>query len=345
MYRRVFIDDFSRLGLLIESHLNGVGVELALSEATKESYKTNELFSELVQKEALKAIYSNFLDRELLENWLLPYSHLLEEKHERVLIVMAGNIPLVGFHDLLSVLAAGYKVAVKLSSKDRYLLPALIDILIGIREFWRDRIEFIDELLPNERYVIATGSDSTASFFNSLYRNSRRVIRGGKNSIAILHGGESERQIEELAKDIALYHGMGCRSVSTLLLPTGYKIENLIRSLSNYCSKWLEAKSYFDNYRYNRALLTMKEERFWDSGNMLFWKDAPFSPPLAVVGVKFWSSKEELERVIDSWKDKLQCVVNFEFRGEHIQFGESQAPSLLSWADGVNILDYFLKND
>ncbi|MFA5713934.1 MAG: aldehyde dehydrogenase [Bacteroidales bacterium] len=345
MYQTLFIDDLSRLGKLIETHLSEEKERGFFLETSLKAYRLNNLFTPILQREALFAICSNYLQRDPLLRWLAPYSHLIREREEQVLIVMAGNLPLVGFHDLLSVLAAGYRAVVKLSTKDSVLLPAILSLLGEIRDYWRGRVQFVEELLPSHTIVIATGGDSSANYFNTLFSGKRRVIRGSRSSAALLRGDEGEKEIEGLSKDLSLYHGMGCRSVSLLLLPTGYRVEQLVQRLGIYASKWLESDTYFNNYRYQKALLGMRGIQFIDSGNMLFVESSSLALPISVVAIGYWNEIEEIDRFIEREEDKLQAIINYRFRGEEIDFGESQTPSLWSWADGIDILEFLLKFD
>lgn len=258
---------------------------------------------------------------------------------------MAGNLPLVGFHDLLSVVASGKKAIVKLSSKDKYLLPALIQMLSNINLYWNSRIVFTEsiEVIPN--MLIATGGDQTAAFFKKKFDKIPNLTRGSKTSVALLTGDESNREIEALGRDMFLYFGMGCRSVSTLLLPVGYNINKL--SLRLYpLSQLIEgSQSFASAYSYQKAISSMKREWFYDGNYFLFKENTSFPPPISVIGIVHYSSLNDIERFLKSNEELLQCVVNYKWKGEFINFGEAQSPTIDTYADGLNSLEFLVKNN
>jgi len=343
MYSEVFIKDLSELGRVLDSFLKGELEITHLDEAVKQSFESNPLFERSMQISALKAVSSLFLKESALRGWIKEYSYFVSEKEFEVMIIMAGNIPLVGFHDLLSVLASGRIAAIKLSAKDRFLIPAICRILYNINSYWEKRISFRDTPDESPKMVIATGGDETAAYFRSRYPGIPSLIRGAKCSVALLRGDEDDRFTEELAKDVFLYYGMGCRSVSTILIPEKYDLKKLTEKFAGY-SYIAEGEYFHDAYRYQKALSSVSEEWFIDGGFFILKKNCTLPPPLGVVGIIEYKDEKEIENFIATNIKSLQCIVNFNYENHFIPFGSTQFPSLSDYADGVNTLEFILKN-
>ncbi len=344
MYRDVFISDFSTLGGKISAFLNKAEENAVLTEAIARAFDSNNLFTPYMQERSLSAICDQFLDYGKLESWTFDYVSLIHESEREVLVVMAGNLPLVGFHDLLSVLASGKKAVVKLSSMDNVLLPALTKLLSQINRYWDSRISYIVGLPKHAGIVIATGNDSTAAFFGQSYPSAKKLIRGAKSSVAVLTGGENREDVSCLASDMFLYFGMGCRSVSTLLVPDWYDTTWLVKELGTFSSITEGSASYRNSYKYQKALSLMKGDNFLDGGFFLLKHESAFPPPMGVVGVVPYSAKMGPGDVLEELDQSIQCVVNYPYKGEYIGLGESQQPRLDDYADGVNSLAFLLKN-
>ncbi len=343
MYTELFIKDFSELGRILDSYLID-GIEIVcIGEAIKLSYENNPLFTKSMQLSALNSIISSFLNETALRKWIAGYSDLISEKDFEVMIVMAGNIPVVGFHDLLTVLASGRKAVVKLSKGDRFLIPALCEVLNSINGYWKDRVCFRE--IPDEsaKMLIATGGDETAAYFRSKYPDIPSLIRGARSSVALLRGDEDESFTEKLAKDMFLYYGMGCRSVSTLLKPESFDLKKLTDDLSAF-SYMAEGEYYRDAYRYQKAISSVSGDWFIDGGFFIFRKNCTLPPPLGVVGIIEYKDEMEVENFIATNVQSLQCIVNINFQNRVQPFGTTQFPSLSDYADGVNSLEFILKN-
>ncbi len=343
MYRQVFINDFSILGRDIVSFLNGQSSSLSLSSAIEDAFKKNPLFTNQMQLLALNAIASKFLSRSALVAWTEPYADLVEQKDFKVTIVMAGNLPLVGFHDLLTVMASGRRAMVKMSSKDNSLLPAIVKTLFSINHYWRDRIAFIDSLPADVEMIIATGGDKASSYFKTLYHNAPGIIRGSRTSIAVITGRESEEDLESLGKDIFLYFGMGCRSVSTLLLPEDYKLSYLTSAFSSL-EHYLNSDLYRAAYRYQKAISAVSGEWFEDGRFFIYKRDTTTPPPLGVIKVYSYSDEKSIDEYVLTNIDTIQCVVNHSYNNHFIKLGQAQYPELSDYADGINSLEFILKN-
>ncbi len=339
MYKEVFVRDFSTLGTTVSNILTELDNNNLLNSAFEKSASLNPLFTLEMQKEALRAICLKFLKKDCLNNWLMPYTAGLREMNTKVGVIMAGNLPLVGFHDFLTVMASGCVAEIKLSGKDSFLLPALFEILCQINPYWRERVIFTTKLPENIDLLIATGSEESVGMFESRYCNVRKIVRGSRSSIAVLRGDENMEELRNLSCDIFLYFGMGCRSVSTLLVPAGYKFEKLLEALSHK-AKSMENKDYMDAYRYQKAMAQMANVWYIDGGFYILRKFNGFSPPISVVNIFTYISERQVEEFIESNKQHLQCVIS----RDRIMFGEAQYPAVDEYADGVNSLDFILNN-
>jgi len=339
MYNKVFTDDFSALGAQLTEMLSDMSGESSLKSVIELSYRENSLFTPNMQIYAILSICREFLEKRVIEKWLSPYGHKIEEREKTVLIVMAGNIPMVGFHDLFSTLACGYKAEVKLSSKDRHMIPYLCGLLSDSNPYWRERIFFTETLPEHADIVIASGSDITSNYLKSKYSSSHAVIRGSRYSVALLRGNESLNDLEALAKDLFLYYGLGCRSVSSLLVPAGYDFTLLLEASGSMRSE-VVSDDYISSYKYQKALCTMSSTGFIDGGFFIMVKSGSVPPPFGVINIQEYDGLEEVSSFFKEYLDKLQCVVNYK---EGVSFGNAQNPAIDQYADGVNTLDFLLQ--
>ncbi|HET8752877.1 MAG TPA: acyl-CoA reductase, partial [Salinimicrobium sp.] len=238
--------------------------------------------------------WSKALSEENLEKWLSEYN--FEEKNpKRIGIIMAGNIPLVGFHDFLCVLISGNKALVKLSSNDKLLLPVLADYLIAIAPEWKNYVQFISEGEKMENFdaVIATGSNNTARYFEYYFSTKPSIIRKNRNSVAVLTGKETKAEMALLAEDIFRYYGLGCRNVSKLFVPENYDFKELFEAIYPWNSIINQAK-YANNYDYNKAVYLMSSFKLLENGFLILKEDESLSSPLAVL---FYEKYDDLEEV------------------------------------------------
>lgn len=308
---------FSRLA---ESLLQ-LGPESPVVEA---SVGANPWFLSREVVRAAHTIARTMLQPNQLEAWLSHYPMLPVSTPRRIRIVMAGNIPLVGFFDLLCGLAAGHRVQVKPSSKDRVLMEWVVRELL-----------LIDPSLPlsldsEEEFdaLIATGGDEAVRHFRTLYPDSKLLLRGNRSSVAVLTGEESREELQALADDIFAYSGLGCRNVSMILAPEGYPIELPIPTLNPL---------YEENYRYHRALLQMQGVSFYDLRGALLREGEEFSTALSEITVKRYRSPEEVTAWLAGHRDQIQCIVG---RNYPISLGGAQAPVLMDYADGIDTMQW-----
>jgi hypothetical protein len=289
---------------------------------------------------ALKG-WSEVLTEEKLSEWLSKYR--LEDKQPKtVAIIMAGNIPLVGFHDFLSVLITGNKVLGKLSSNDKALLPLIAKYLIEIEPSLKDKIVFTEERLGSFDAVIATGSNNTARYFEHYFSKGPNIIRRNRNSVAVLTGNETSAELTALGEDIFRYYGLGCRSVSKLFVPLGYDFDSFFKAIYIYNPIIQQAK-YANNYDYNKAVYLMSEFKILENGFLMLKEDESYASPIASVFYETYNSSKELKEKLNIEQEKIQCVVAKNFITNEISFGKTQYPELDDYADGVDTVDFLLR--
>lgn len=326
---------FAALGKIIQNRSEEESDSLYRRAAANNNWFTKENI-----QLALEGI-SRFLDEEKLRQWLTPYE-LPEESPspKKVGVVMAGNIPLVGFHDFLSVLITGHELHAKLSSQDPVLIPYLANELIEIEPRFREKINFEDRL-NNMDAMIATGSDNSSRYFNYYFSKVPHIIRKNRSSCAILDGSESPEELRQLAEDMTQYYGLGCRNVSKLYVPEGYNFTPLIEILETF-SHLREHNKYSNNYDYNKSIYLVNRVPHLDTGFMLFKEDEALVSPISVVFYETYTNSEALNQRLAEQEEKLQCVV-----GQHapaqVSFGKAQQPELWDYADGVDTIA-FLKS-
>ena len=284
---------------------------------------------------ALKAWHEQ-LKVDMLTAWLNPYK--LEEVSipKKVLIIMAGNIPLVGFHDFLTVLISGHKVVVKMSSTDNVLLKVLIEKLISISPEFKDSIALIDDV-KNRKFdvVIATGSDNSAQYFEYYFKGAKKIIRKNRRSVAVLDGNESDMELNGLAVDVFSYFGLGCRNVSKLFLPIGYDLNKLFEAFFHF-SHLIDHKKYGNNYDYNKAIFLMGSNKLVENGFLLMKEDKSLLSPVAMLYYEYYDDVHTVEQFVKKNIEQLQCVVS----KKDIPFGNTQQPNLWDYADGVDTVDF-----
>ncbi len=282
------------------------------------------------------------LTEENLRSWTSDYS-ITEREPKTIAIIMAGNIPLVGFHDLLCVLITGHRALVKLASGDARLIPAVVEKLLTYEPQLEGYIAFSDGVMKGFDAVIATGSDNTSRYFEYYFGNKPHLIRKNRNSVAVITGNESPEQLRALGEDIFRYFGLGCRSVSKLFVPEGYDFEALFTALKPY-EPIKDHHKYHNNYDYNKAVYLMSEFAFLDNGFLILKEDPGYASPIGTVYFETYSSLEALKERLDSDREKIQCVVAQGIMEEEVVFGQTQHPSLRDYADGVDTVEFLLKN-
>ena len=285
--------------------------------------------------------WSKLLQKNNLENWLAPYNIPAANK-KTVAIIMAGNIPLVGFHDFLSALVSGHQIIVKQSSKDRHILPYLAAYLMHLIPTLKSKIKFTEGKLKGLDAVIATGSDNTSRYFEAYFKNIPTIIRKNRNSVCVLTGNESDYELKGLAEDIFRYYGLGCRSVSKLFVPKDYNFDNFFKAIYDW-HPILNSAKYANNYDYNKAVYLMSEYQLIENGFLMLKQDLRYASPIATLFYEFYEDLEALKSRIKSDFALIQCVVSKNFTTDEVAFGSTQHPKLSDYADGLDTVDFLLK--
>ncbi len=345
------IEAFVKLGFVIETSLkdieNGMydsneSYNIDIAKRILEANHENGWFIEFFSMHALSQI-SKMLSRESLIHWLSVYNlGLLDNnKAKNVSIIMAGNLPFVGFQDFLAVLIIGHKLKAKFSSKDSVLPKMIVDLLCAIEPLFVPYIEVVDSPLRDYDAVIATGSDNSNRYFEYYFKDIPSIIRGNRNSVAIILGDETEEQLMGLTHDIFMYFGLGCRSVSKLYLPTHYKVEKLFPYFEKYQAILYNHHKYMNNYLYQKSILLVNKIPFFDNGFAMLTEGEPISSPISVIHFQYYDSIDIVMDELVRKEHKIQCVVaNSCVSRNVIDFGDAQKPSLLDYADGVDVVDF-----
>lgn len=279
----------------------------------------------------------NSLQPSKVEEWLKRYQ-LPVEKPKTVGIIMAGNLPLVGFHDLLSVLVSGHNAKVKLSSEDTVLMKYWFGLAAQKLPELANRVEFADDL-KNIDAAIATGSNNSARYFEYYFKNIPHVLRKNRNSVAVLHGNETPEKLEALGNDVFDYFGLGCRNVTHLFLPNGYDFKPLFDAWEKF--NWIyNHNKYANNFQYHRALLLMNLDPHLDTGFLLVKEKPEIYSPVGMLNYSFYSDISEVKARLELEKENIQCVVS-EIGGlSGIPIGDAQNTELWDYADGVDTLQW-----
>ncbi|AJR04020.1 acyl-CoA reductase [Siansivirga zeaxanthinifaciens] len=284
--------------------------------------------------------WSKLLTEENLETWLKPYN-ISNVQPKLVAIIMAGNIPLVGFHDFLSVLITGHHVLVKQSSNDKHLIPYLAKYLEFVEPQFKGTIHFTDGKMENFDAVIATGSDNTARYFEYYFKNKPSIIRNNRNSVAVLTGNETEAEMKNLSEDIFRYYGLGCRNVSKIFIPKNYNFDAFFNGIYHW-HPIIEKAKYANNYDYNKAVYLMSEFDMLENGFLMIKEDPSYASPIATVFYEYYDDIEQLKQRLKADVNKIQCVVAKGFSENEIAFGHTQKPELWDYADSVDSVEFLL---
>lgn len=277
----------------------------------------------------------NSLQPSKVEEWFKRYQ-LSVENPKTVGIIMAGNLPLVGFHDLLSVLVSGHNTKVKLSSEDTVLMKYWFGLAAQKLPELANRVEFADDL-KNIDAAIATGSNNSARYFEYYFKNIPHVLRKNRNSVAVLHGNETPEKLEALGNDVFDYFGLGCRNVTHLFLPNGYDFKPLFDAWEKF--NWIyNHNKYANNFQYHRALLLMNLDPHLDTGFLLVKEKPEIYSPVGMLNYSFYTDISEVQNRLELEKENIQCVVS-EIEGlVGIPIGDAQNTELWDYADGVDTL-------
>lgn len=336
MTKQQRINAFVKLGQLLQNYPQD------LVQVIEQAQYKNPWYTVGYVKKAIQAIAAN-LTNEKLQHWLSDYPDMQSEK--TVGLILAGNIPLVGFHDILCVLISGFKAKIKVSSDDAGLTTCVLALLADIEPEVRARFKIVDKLKDFD-LVIATGSDNTSRYFDYYFGSKPHIIRRNRNSIGVITGQETPEQLRDLGHDIFDYFGLGCRSVSKIFIPKDYAVSQLFEGIADF-KTISEHFKYNNNYDYNKSIYLINGDKHYDNGFLLLKEDTRTASPLAVLYYEEYNSLSELENELNTQQQAIQCVVSaipLSLESPVFGFGESQCPALSDYADGVNTLDFLFEN-
>jgi len=348
------IEAFSTLGKFLKQVAQDEPItsQSALNELYYNDFKAliaqvaiyNPWFTEQNIQKAIAAIAEN-LDKNSLQTFIAPYREgiLKNKKAQQVAVIMAGNIPMVGFHDFLCVLLSGHRFIGKLSSDDKYLLPFLAKIMTTIAPAFADYIEFTEGQLKNMQAVIATGSNNTARYFEYYFSKYATIIRKNRNAVAVLTGKETKEELSQLGNDIFQYFGLGCRNVSKLFVPRAYTFDRFYESIMIY-KDIININKYANNYDYNRTVYLMSSEpNLFDNNFLLLKESTSYASPIGVLFYEFYDDIAQLNARLEKDAEQIQCIVSADVGIKRaIPFGQAQRPALNDYADGVDTMQFLL---
>ncbi len=295
----------------------------------------NRWFTPENVKISVRAIAS-MLEKDKLEAWLKAYAisdH--PAMMNTIAVIMAGNIPLVGFHDFMCVLITGNRILARTSSKDSQLIRALSEIICKINTSFNDNIIFTDRITAHYDAIIATGSDNTSRYFEYYFSQKPHTFRKNRNSVAIISKDTEERDMEALSYDIFTYFGLGCRNVSKIYLEEGLDPDIIFLKWAEW-SYILNHQPYANNYLYNKSLFRINKEPFLDNGFLLLKHSTGFSSPVSVVFYDSFSIREKLMEELSLYSDNIQCIVS----ENGILFGQTQYPGPGDYADNMDTIEF-----
>lgn len=312
---------------------------LQLSKAIDDSISINPYFNKDNIIYNIK-YWSKKLNKKDLNYLVQDYP--LSKKKINVGIIMAGNIPLVGFHDFICVFLSGHKSIVKLSNKDNKLFVIFHNFLINANKEIKKYIEISENIYRKFDAVIATGNNLSSRLFENYFEEIPKIIRNARYSIAVLNGHESDDDLKKLSFDIFMYYGLGCRNVSKLFLPLNYNFEKLIKSLREW-KPMASNNAYRNNYTYNKAIYSINGNFYFDTGYILLKESNKIGSPIGTTFYSFYENEKDLKKSIANYADNIQCIVSNNIVENSIDFGSTQCPSIDDYADNINTMDFLLK--
>lgn len=322
---------FARLGAYIQEN------PVALQEIIHRTYVHNSWFTPENTQKALQNIAQEFLAEDKLQAWLSAYSFPENHAPKTIAIVAAGNIPMVAFHDILCVLISGHTLQLKLSEKDKHLLPFLLDKLSEIEPGFQDMIS-IQPRLENFDAIIATGSNSSAKHFEYYFSKYQHIIRRNRNSVAILDGTESAEDLQQLGHDIFDYFGLGCRNVSKILIPEDFDLLKLREAFAPF-SGIMQHTQYMNNLDYQRTIYLMNQVPMIDIDFINIVENKSLHSPISCLHYERYTSPDQVPAYLEAEKENIQCVTG----NHYLPFGSSQQPGLSDYADHVDTLQFIIQ--
>ena len=339
---KVIISAFDKLGGVMKSagqNAGWPGFELGITEKEYNQLQEvvltvkhrNQWFTPDSVRNSLTS-WSKLLTKSNLENWVSDHDFPVGGK--KVAIVMAGNLPLVGFHDLLSVVVSGNIALVKMSSDDNVLLPCLLQILFNYCPELKERIQLLDKLVEFDA-VIATGSNNTSRYFESYFGHVPHIIRKNRTSVAIVKNDISENDLKNLGSDIFNYFGLGCRNITKVYFEKDFNLDRFFEAIYSF-GEIINMNKYANNYDYNKAIFLLNKEVFLENGFLIITENAAFHSPIGVLHYEFFINEADVLQELKLHNDQIQCVVS----AKHVLFGKTQYPNLSEYADNIDTLKF-----
>jgi hypothetical protein len=279
---------------------------------------------------------ASYLEEDRLRRWTSAYN-LINVSSKTVAIVMAGNVPFVGFHDLLSVLISGHSAQAKLSSKDSILIPHLTSKLIELEPRFASSVTYVEQLKDFDA-VIATGSDNSARYFDYYFAKYPHIIRKNRTSCAILSGNETTDELNALGRDIFTHFGLGCRNVSKIFVPEGYSFNKFFESIESY-QPIIHHHKYHNNYDYQMSIMLVNGTKYLDNGFLMVTENERMVSPISVIYYETYNSIDALKMKLSSVQDKIQCIIG-KLTPATVSFGQAQYPELWDYADQIDTLKF-----
>ena len=312
-----------------------------LDAAVRKAYAENRWFIPENGYASVEAVRKEFLNEKALRDWVAHYD-LGNIKPIAVGLVLAGNIPLVGFHDMLAVFISGHIAKIKLSNKDTALMKLMVETLAQINPKTKAYLRIVDKLDDFDA-VIATGSDNTARYFETYFGKYPNIIRHNRNSVAVLSGKESLEDLHALGKDIFTYFGLGCRNVSKIFVPKGYDFQPLLEELHKY-NKIILNDKYKNNFDFAFTLYIMNKEFYMSNGCLILHESASLSSRISTLHYAFYEDADKLYEELAQNEKEIQCVVAKDRPTNlpHVPFGKTQSPGLMDYADGVDVMEFLV---
>lgn len=307
---------------------------------TQRANDDNGWFDELSVSNALTGI-EKMLDADVLSKWVASYTSSEEEKSNKVLVVMAGNIPAVGFHDALCILISGHTLMAKLSSQDTFLMTTLFNWLKEIEPNFTDKIQILDAPVKDIDKVIATGSDNSTRYFVKYFNKYPNIIRHNRSSVAVIRGDESKETLANLADDIFLYYGLGCRNISKIYTPENYNFTTFLSAVEERAKATIINHKYANNYDYNKSIYLVNKVDHFDNGGLIVTESTEMVSPISVLYYETYENGKDLKEKLVANEDKIQCVVTEGgWLADSEDFGQAQFPGVATYADNIDTMEF-----
>ena len=327
----------NELGIYISRILNNKS-QSTLDNLSTSILDNNRWFDQKSIAYSLRA-WSEILKKDFIKKWLYKYQISSFKKKKTIALILPGNIPLVGFHDILCIWILGYKGLIKLSSKDNVSIPFLTNYLekkSKVKSF-----TYTDSIIKNFDAVIATGSNNSSIYFQYYFNKYPNIIRKNRTSIAVLDGNETEIDLKNLGKDILLYFGLGCRNVSKIYIPKGFDLNKVFKGLEPF-SYIIKNSKYANNYDYNKSIFLINQDKFLDNGFFILKESSKIYSPISCAFYEYYDNKKDLNNKLHNIKNDLQCIVSKSIIIKGTLFGSSQNPSLDDYADNLDTIEFLM---